>query len=501
MSTENLKEKTAKGIAWGAVNNGTVQVLNLVFGIVLARRLSESDYGILALLTIFTALAGCIQAAGFSQALANLKPPTLHDYSAVFWFNTLAGFSMYILLFLAAPFIAVFFDLPELTDVARLTFLCIPVSALGIVPNAKLWIELRNRELAIAAIASLAMSGCVGIWLAYHGYGYWSLAWQQLLFISLSSTMKWLFTRWRPLLPIDMRPIQLMFRFSSKLLLTNILTVISQNVLTFIFGKLLPIGAVGQFNQANKWNTMGSSFISNTMQQVAQPVLTQASIVGDASQRRDTASVLVDASQRRDTETPSQRQERVFRKMLRFTSFVTFPLMLGLAMVAREFIVLTITDKWLPCVPLLQILCVGGAFLPLHTLYQNFVISRGRSDIYLRCIILLIVLQVVITLSLASLGIMAMVAAFSALNVVFTLCWHFALRRIATLSLFSALKDTMPFFLIALAVMAATYALTASVSGLALLLASRIVIAAVLYLGIMKLLRSKTLEECIQFRL
>ena len=481
---DNLKEKTAKGIAWGAVNNGTVQVLNLVFGIVLARRLSESDYGILALLTIFTALAGCIQAAGFSQALANLKPPTLRDYSAVFWFNALAGFSLYILLYIAAPLIALFFDLPVLTDVARLTFLCIPVSALGIVPNAKLWIELRNRELAIAAIVSLAMSGCVGIWLAYHGYGYWSLAWQQLLFIFLSSALKWAFTRWRPLLPIDMRPIRQMFRFSSKLLLTNMLTVVSQNVLTFIFGKLLPIGIVGQFNQANKWNVMGSSFISNTMQQVAQPVLTQASVVGEASKLCT-------------PESPSQRQERVFRKMLRFTSFVAFPLMLGLAMVAREFIVLTITGKWLPCVPLLQVLCIGGAFLPLHTLYQNFVISRGRSDIYLRCIALMIVLQIVLTLSLAPLGIMAMVAAFSALNVMFTLCWHFALRRIATLSLLSALKDTMPFFLVALAVMGATYALTASISDQALLLASRLVIAAVLYLGMMKLLRSKTLDECI----
>ncbi len=482
MSTDNLKEKTARGIAWGAVNNGTVQVLNLVFGIVLARRLSESDYGILALLTIFTALAGCIQAAGFSQALANMKPPTHRDYSAVFWFNTLAGFSMYALLFLAAPLIAAFFKLPVLTDVARLTFLCIPVSALGIVPNAKLWIELRNRELAIAAIVSLALSGCVGIWLAYHGYGYWSLAWQQLLFISLSSIIKWCFTRWRPLLPVDMSPIRGMFRFSSKLLLTNMLTVVSQNVLTFIFGKLLPIGVVGQFNQANKWNTMGSSFISNTMQQVAQPVLTQATEVDN-------------------DENPLQRQERVFRKMLRFTAFVTFPLMLGLAMVAREFIVLTITDRWLPCVPLLQMLCVGGAFLPLHILYQNFVISRGRSDIYLRCIALLIVLQIVITLSLSSFGIMVMVAAFSALNVLFTLCWHFALSRVAPLSLFSALKDTMPFFIIALAVMAVTYLLTAFVENLALLLALRILIAAALYVGLMKLLRSKTLEECIKFRL
>ena len=476
---DNLKEKTAKSIAWSAVNNGTVQVLNLVFGIVLARRLSESDYGILALLTIFTSLAVCIQAAGFSQALANLRTPSRRDYSAVFWFNTMAGFSMYAVLFLAAPLIAAFFRLPVLTDVSRLTFLCIPVSAMGIVPNAKLWIELRNRELAIAAITPLSVSGCVGILLAYNDYGYWSLAWQQLLFIGLSCIMKWLFTRWRPLLPIDLSPIRQMLRFSSKLLLTNMLTVVSQNVLTFIFSKMLPIGTVGQWSQANKWNTMGSSLISNTMQQVAQPVLTKASeeAGGEAG----------------------GRQMRVFRKMLRFTSFVSFPLMLGLALVAREFIVITIGEKWLPCVPLLQVLCVGGAFLPLHTLYQNFVISRGRSDLYLRCIVLMIVLQILLTLSLAPHGVLAMVTAFSVLNAAFTLCWHFALRRVAVLTLWSALSDTMPFLAVAVAVMAATYALTLWTDSPVLLLCMRIIIASLLYLGAMRLLHAKVLEECIGF--
>lgn len=483
---DNLKEKTAKGIAWGAVNNGTVQLLNLVFGIVLARRLTESDYGILALLTIFTALAGCIQSAGFSQALANMRPPTRRDFSAVFWFNIIAGFALYALLFLSAPLIAAFFHLPVLEEVSRLVFLCIPASALGIVPNAKLWIELRNRELAIAAIASLSVSGSVGIWLAYHDYGYWSLAWQQLLFISLSTVTKWCFARWRPLLPIDMSPIRGMLRFSSKLLVTNMLTIVSQNVLTFIFGKLLPIGIVGQWGQANKWNTMGSSFIANTMQQVAQPVLTQASAPAGADPRSCPEEAL-------------HRQERVFRKMLRFTAFVSFPLMLGLALVAHEFIVLTIGERWLPCVPLLQVLCLGGAFLPLHTLYQNLIISRGRSDIYLYCITLLIVLQIVLTLAFAPQGIMAMVMAFSGLNVAFTLCWHIALRRVMPFSLLSMLKDTMPFFSVAVAVMAAAYILTLWADSLALRLAVRLTIAALLYIGIMKMLRAKTLEECLRF--
>lgn len=470
---ENLKEKTAKSIAWGAVNNGTTQVLNLVFGIVLARQLSEDDYGIVALLTIFTALAGCIQSAGFSQALANLKPPTRRDYNAVAWFNIVAGFTMYAILFVCAPLIADFFSQPVLTDVSRLVFLTIPVSALGIVPNAKLWIELRNRELAIAAIVSLVLSGCTGMWLAFHDYGYWSLAWQQLVFISASAVIKYGFTRWCPTLPVDFSPIRRMFAFSSKLLLTNMLTVVSQNVLTFIFGKLLPIGVVGQFNQANKWNTMGHSFISNTMAQVAQPVLTKAS---------DEAG----------------RQQRVFRKMLRFTAFVSFPLMLGLALVAHEFIVVTIGEKWLPAVPLLQMLCVGGAFLPLHTLYQNFIISRGRSDLYLWCIALMIVLQIGITLCLAPLGLTAMVAAFAVLNVVFTLCWHIALCRVEPFSLWHALKDTMPFALIALAVMAITHYATLWTDTLWLRLVVRILMAGLLYVGVMWLLRVKTLSECLE---
>ncbi len=151
----------------GAVNNGATQVLNLVFGIVLARKLSTEDYGLVALLTIFTALAGCIQSAGFTQALANLKTPTHRDYNAVAWINILAGCSMYVVLFFCAPLIAMFFKQPLLTDVSRLLFLTIPISAMGIVPNAKLWIELRTREQTIASITGLLVSGSCGVWMAY----------------------------------------------------------------------------------------------------------------------------------------------------------------------------------------------------------------------------------------------------------------------------------------------------------------------------------------------
>ena len=188
---ENLKEKTSKGLYWGAINNGTTQVLNLVFGIFLARRLTTADYGLLALISVFTLVAGCIQAAGFSQGLANMKNPTHKDYNAVFWFNIIAGSILYALLFLCAPLIAMFFHQPVLVDVSRFTFLALLISAFGIIPNAYLWINLRVKEMTIANFCGLITSGSIGLWMAYHDYAYWSLACQQVAYIIVANIVKY----------------------------------------------------------------------------------------------------------------------------------------------------------------------------------------------------------------------------------------------------------------------------------------------------------------------
>jgi O-antigen/teichoic acid export membrane protein len=331
-----------------------------------------------------------------------------------------------------------------------------------------------NREKAITGFFALVGSGIIGITLALNGYSYWSLAWQQFAYICIINIGRLYYVRWMPSFHIDLTPIREMIGFSSKILITNIINQVNNNILSFIFGRLFTAGAVGNYTQAAKWNTMGHSFISNTMAQVAQPVLTNA-----------------------DNE--EGRQQRVFRKMLRFTSLICFPLMFGLALVAHEFIVVTIGEKWEPCVILLQILCIGGAFIPLQTLYQNLIISRKRSDIYLRLVVLQILLQIILTLSLVKLGIVAMVTAFSALNMLFIVCWHFALQRILPLTALDVLKDTIPFTFIAAVVMLTTHYATLSITNLWLLLLARIMMAAMLYLIVMRLLNVAILKECLQF--
>ena len=471
---DNLKQKTARGLLWGALNNGSMQVLNLLIGLVLGRLLSPGEYGIAGVLTIFTVIAGNLQSSGFSQGLINLKRPTDEDYNSVFWFNVCVSLVLYALLFAAAPLIAGFFRQPVLIEVSRVVFLAFVISSFGIAQNAYMMKNMMQREIAVSSVAALALSGGVSIALALSGKSYWSLVWQQIVYITVLNAGRYFYSPWRPSLRFSIGPIRRMFAFSVKILFTNILNTLSQNLLTFIFGRLFPISTVGNFSQANKWNTMASTTIANTLHQVAQPVLVSV---------RD----------------ERQRELKVFRKMVRFTAFLSFPALFGLALVAREFILCTIGPAWTGCVPLLQLLCVSGAFMPLTTLYQNLVISHGRSDVNLWLNIGQIVVQIAIVLLFYRQGVTVMVLVYSLFNIVWTAAWQPFARRLIGLGWLSLLSDTAPFMLIAAATTGLTHWLTLGIGDLRLLLLARIVTAAALYYAAMRLLHVAILQECMQF--
>ena len=469
-----LKEKTAKGLLWGALNSGSTQLLNLIFGIFLGRLITPAEYGIVGVLSIFTLIAGNLQSSGFTQALVNLKAPRNEDYTAVFWFNTLTSFVLYALLFLSAPLIARFFHQPCLVEVSRFVFLSFVISSFGIAHNAYMTKNMMNRELAIIGAIALLCSGGVATFLAFYGFSYWSLAWQQIIYIVVLNIGRYYYTPWRPSWHFTFEPVRKMFGFSVKILITNIINTLSNNILTLLFGRLYPIKAVGDYSQAYKWNTMASAFVANAVGQVAQPVL---------------ASVKEEQG----------RSVRVFRKMLRFTAFLSFPAMFGLAIISNEFILLTIGKRWIDAVPLLQMLCIGGAFVPFYTLYQNVAISNGRSDIYMFCNIAQIVLQLVIIGFFYHLGINTMVMVYTLFTIAWLFVWQWTARRIIGLRFWEVIKDVMPTLCIALLVMATTYFVTLSLHHLLLLLICRILIAALLYAAIMKLLHVEMMDELLHF--
>jgi O-antigen/teichoic acid export membrane protein len=475
---DNLKEKTAKGLFWGALNNGTVQVLNVLIGIMLGRKLSPEEWAPIGMIAIFSAIAGNLQSSGFSTAIVNMKAPTSNDYNAVFWFNTLVSAIVYLVLFACAPWIAWFFEQPCLTDLSRFIFLAFFISSFGISTNAYMMKNMMQREMTIVGVTALIISGITAIILAFQGYSYWSLAWQQVVNAFVLVVGRWYFVKWRPSFRIDFTPIRQTFRFSMNILITMIINTVNNHILTFVFGKLFTKTpqVVGNFFQAFKWDTMAYQTVGGTIEQVAQPVLVNL----------------------RDDEDES-REVRVFRKMMRFTAFLAFPAMFGLSLVSEEFILATIGQKWIDCVPLLRVLCIGGAFMPFYSLYKNLIISQGRADLNMWLNISQIVLQFVLIFATYQQGILMVVYAYSILNVVWLLAWQFFAHRMIGLRLVHVLKDTLPFALISGAVMVASHFATMQFDNVYLLLTLRMVMAAVLYVGIMKLLRVKIMDECIKF--
>jgi len=478
MSESSLKDKAAKGFLWAAVNNGATQLLGAVFGLVLSRILDKGDYGLINMILVFSAVATALQDSGFVIALINKKDASHRDYNSVFWFNVLVSASLYIILFCCAPLIATYYGEPVLVKLSRYFFICFFIASFSIVPRSLLMKQLKQKELAKIGLTALIVSNSIGLTMAFCGMAYWSLATQTITFNLTISILSWYFSGWRPSMKITFEPVRQMFGFSVKMLVTYIFNNINNNIFSLVLGKLYTKNEVGDYSQANKWNLMGANTISGMVNGVAQPTFVQ---VGD----------------------DKERLCRALSKMLRLTSFIAFPAMFGLSLVSHEFIIITVTEKWLQSAHLMQMLCVEGAFLPIATLYSNMVISRGKSNIYMWNIIIQgsLILAAILGVHYAGGGIDEMIMAHVGIVIAWVGIWHFFVWREIGFSYLQALKDILPFLLISAGSMVTTYFLTRGIENLYLLLAARILIAAVIYISALWVLGANILKECISYLL
>lgn len=476
MSESSLKEKTAKGLFWGGFSNGAQQLLNLAFGIVLGRLLDASDYGMVGMLTIFSAIASALQEGGFVSALTNRKEVCHKDYNAVFWFSILCSITIYILLFFAAPLIADFYKIPELIPLSRFSFLGFVIASMSIAPRAYLFKNLKIKETTLISISSLGISGTVGILLAANGFAYWGMATQSITFVTVMTILNFYFSHWRPKLEFDLKPIREMIGFSSKLIITNIFNIINNNLFSVLLGKFYSAQEVGNFAQANKWNGMGHTLITGMINGIAQPVFT--SVVDDRA-----------------------RQLAIFRKLLRFTAFISFPAMLGLSLVSKELIVITVGAKWLPSAYILQILCIWGAFIPIINLFSNLIISRGHSSIYMWNAICLSVLQLIAVCGMYPYGLEWMLRIFVIINISWLFVWFGFVRREIQLTLYAMLKDLSPYLLLSATLVIGTYYMTLPIENLYLSMAAKVALVAGFYALILWRLQSVIFRESIEFLL
>lgn len=335
------------------------RLVTFIVSIVLARLLAPEQFGLIGMLTIFIAVAQTFIDSGFTSALIQKKDHDRTDECSVFYFNILIGLLAYAAICVGAPFIADFYNEPLLVPLTRVIGVRLIINPFGMIQRTLLNKKLDFRSLTGAMFAASLLSGILGITLAYQGFGVWALVYQQLAAAVLQTVFFWIVNPWRPSLVFSFASIRTLFSFGSKLLASALLETFFRNIYLVIIGKMFTPAALGFYTKAHSLERMPTLTLTQVVRNVMFPVFSH--IQDDKA-----------------------RLQRAMSRALAFLVMLIFPIMIGLAVVARPFVLLLLTEKWLPCVPYLQLLCIAGMLYPLHVLNLNVIKSVGRSDLFLK---------------------------------------------------------------------------------------------------------------------
>jgi O-antigen/teichoic acid export membrane protein len=356
---ESLKQKTFKGLIWSAVGRFSVQGVQFLVMLGIARLLDPKDFGLVGMLTIFLAIAQSLIDCGFSEALIRKQGRTEADNCTVFYFNIVVSVLMYITLFAIAPCISEFYGEPLLKDLMRVTCVVIIINSFAIVQRVIYTAYINFRMLARVSFTSAVISGIVGVILAFNGYGVWTLVWQQIVEAIVNTVLLWWFSTWHPQLTYSWSSFRELFSFGSKMLFSGLLNTIYGNIYQIVIGKLFSASNLGYFTQAKRFASLPSSNIHGIIGSVTYPVL---SSIQDEDER------LADS----------------YRKMLKVSAFIIFPLMCLLAGIAYPLVTILLSEKWNYTATLLIPLCFSMMWYPIHAINLNLLKVKGRSDLFLR---------------------------------------------------------------------------------------------------------------------
>ncbi len=358
--SRNLKHKTAHSLKWNVVDRLSTQVLYALTGIVLANLLSQDDFGLVGAVLVFQAFASLLVDSGFSYALLQRQRPTRLDYSSVLWFNMFAAAALYIILYLMAPMIAAWFQNDaRIVPLSRVMFLSLIVNASMIVQTNRLMKAMDVRMVAVSNFIGLALGGVAGIWSALAGYGAWAIVWQTLVMAVCKAVVLWTSTRWRPLARFSPASLKSFLGIGSRMMFTSFLNTVFLNIYSFFIGNRVGMASLGYYTQADKWSKMGVTSITQVLTSTFVPAL--ASVQDD-----------------------SERFRRMASKMSRFTAYLMFPALIGLMVMARPIFHTLFGDKWDASIILFQLLLFRGLFTVAVSLYNNFLLALGHSKTIVR---------------------------------------------------------------------------------------------------------------------
>jgi O-antigen/teichoic acid export membrane protein len=355
----SIKEKTIDGVIWSFIDSFANQGVHFIVGIILARLLSPREFGLIGMLAIFIAVSQTFVDSGLGSSLIRKKDCTQTDYSTVFYFNLLAGLSLYLLIFLFAQPISNFYNEPLLKPMVRVMGLGIIIRSFTIIQTTILRKRIDFKLNAKITVVSSILSGCIGIWLAYTGHGVWSLVIRTLTGFFFTSLFLWLWNKWFPSLVFSKDSFRQHFGFGSKLMLSQLINTIYQNAYYLVIGKYFSAQELGFFTRAQMFKDLPSKRYETIMSRVTYPVLAQM-------------------------QDNPEKLKYGYKKMIKSIMFLSFTLMAIMAAVAEPMILSLIGEQWRQSIIYLQLLSFVGMMYPLHSLNLNMLNVQGRSGLFLR---------------------------------------------------------------------------------------------------------------------
>jgi O-antigen/teichoic acid export membrane protein len=422
MAEETVAHKTARTSLWGAVEKMSVMGVSFIVSLILARLLTPSDYGTIAMLTIFIAISDQFVACGFANALIRKGDCKSIDYNTAFWFNIGIGLLLYLLLYLVAPWVALFYNMEILCPVLRACGLSIPIGALHLVQNAILSKKLKAKKSALINLSSSLFSGIMGIGMALHEFGVWSLVGQQLSYGLLTALLLWLSSDWYPRFEFSRESMRYLWSFGSKMLLTGIISSFYGNIYSIVIGKYYDKSLLGVFNRGHKLATLFPGIAETVFVKNSLPIMSQ--LQGDR-----------------------ERLIHVYRELVKLTCFLTFPAVFLIGILAEPFVRLVLTEKWIDSVVYIQIFAVASLYSPANSVNLNLLQTFGRSDYTLKAEVIKKSISIVAVFLLLPFGTITLALGSSAMSILaYSVNLYYA-KKLSGLSFRMQLMDVAPILL------------------------------------------------------
>lgn len=467
---DDLKNKSVKGMSWSFAEQFLTRGFNLVIGIILARLLSPTDFGLVGMFGIFIAISQLFIDGGLASALIREKKPSEKDFSTVYIVNMTLGVVFYFLLFFSAPLIADFYGHPLMKDLLRVTALILVINPIASIHNTLLIIRVDFKSKMIISITNALASGAVGILCAYKGMGAWALVGQSLTSAVVATLLTLAFVRWMPRLVFSRESFKRLFSYSSKLLGSQLIQTIYANVYPMVIGKKYAASDVGYFNRAGQFPNMTSTAFASAMNQVAFPIMSQ---IQDDDQRLIT----------------------VYERYIQVFCFLAFPVLMGLCGCAKPLTSFLLTDKWLPCVPMMQIICFSYLLTGIAQLNLNLFYVKGRSDLVLRMEIIKKALMFGVLIITMFFGMTAICYGLIFNSLIDFFYGAFYTKRILGYSPLRQVKVAFPYLLLSLVVLAESLLISHFIQNNLLSLITSLVVCALSYWALAKMIGPYAYQE------